>query len=136
MPAEYLLNENAFPGILLGASVADRQIVRLAPTGSQERAVQAVATRNEPPFGITAARANPNDAVTIYTEGAAPKVRAAASIGVGAPVGLSTVGTTSFGLVAAASGSVVYQVGETVTPALAGEYMTILIKPRQLSGSA
>lgn len=136
MPAELGLNEHSFPGILLGASVADRQIARLAATGSQERAVQAVATRNEPPVGIFAARANPGDAVTVYAEGASVKVRAAASIGVGAPVGLSTVGTTSYGAVAAASGSLVYQVGETITPAAAGEYMTILVRPRQLSGAA
>lgn len=136
MPAEYGLNEHNFPGILLGASIADRQIVKLAPTGSQERAIQAVATRNEPPFGITAARANPGDAVTIYTEGAIPKVRAAASIGIGAPVGVLTVGTTSFGPVAGASGSVVYQVGESVSPAVAGEYFQLLIKPRQISGNS
>lgn len=136
MPAELGLNENAFPGILLGASIADRTIARLAATGSQERAVQAVATRNEPPFGIFAARANPGDAVTVYTEGASVKVRAAASIGVGQAVGLSTVGTTSFGAVAGASGSLIYQVGESITPAAAGEYFTILVKPRQLSGAA
>jgi hypothetical protein len=113
--------------------------VKSAPTGTQPRAVLPIATYNELPLGVALAKANPNGgsypaAVTVHGVGNTVKVVAAASIGVGAEVNIAS-SNGAMGPVAAASGSLRYTIGQSETPAAAGEVFSLYVNPRALSGT-
>lgn len=133
-----LHNGRAFPGVA-ASLINTRQVVRLAP-GTTQRGVMPVATWNQQPLGITGEPvASIAQAVTVHTDGNHVKAIAAASLGVGALVGIASgaAGASSrLQPVAGASGSVIWSVGEATTPAAAGEYFTVHVNPRQLSGGA
>lgn len=75
------------------------------------------------------------EAVTIYEEGNIVKVRAAASLGVAAEVGVAST-NGDLGPVAQASGTLKYTAGVALTPAAAGEFFSLYVKPRTLGGNA
>lgn len=128
-------HKRAFPGInISSATIAERTVVQFAPTGTTERAVQAAGSTNVLPLGVALTNAAPGKAVTVHDGDNTVKVRAAASIGVGANVGVVS-GTTSVGPVVGASGVKVYTVGQSETPAAAGEVFSLYVNPQQLSGA-
>ncbi len=123
-----------FPGIA-ASHVQDRQVVVLT-TGATERGVMPCSgATNQLPHGIECrgASALQGEGVTIAAAGEYAKAIAAASLGAGAEI--AVVGATrSLGLGAGASGGARYSVGQSVTPAAAGEVFTLYVNPRQLSG--
>lgn len=75
------------------------------------------------------------EAVTVYEEGNIVKARAAASLGVAAEVGVAST-NGDLGPVAQASGTLKYTAGVALTPAAAGEFFSLYVKPRTLGGNA
>ena len=73
-----------------------------------------------------ATAASPNDGVAVQYDGIG-KAIAAASVGVGAPVGVAAA--SAGGLAPVASGTENRQVGISRTSAAAGEYFSVLLKP-------
>lgn len=73
--------------------------------------------------------------VTIYEEGNIVKVKAAASIGVAAEAGVAST-NGDLGPVAQASGTLKYTAGIALSPADAGEFFSLYVKPRTLGGNA
>jgi len=127
-------HRTAFPGIAI-ATISSRVPVRVAPTGAQDRAVVPVATTSEPVFGFSAdTGAVPGAALPIHDEGNTVKVVAAASIGVGAEVGIAS-SNGAMGPIAGASGVVRHSAGLSVTAAAEGEVFSLYVRPRQLSGA-
>jgi hypothetical protein len=135
-----------FPGIAIATLVGPlsgggAMPVKSAPTGTQPRAVLPIATYNELPLGIALAKAQPAAsgaeypaAVTVHGQGNTVKVVAGASIGVGAEVNIAS-SNGAMGPVAAASGSLRYTIGQSETPAAAGEVFSLYVNPRPLSGT-
>lgn len=124
------INRTGFPGIAASA-IQDRQVVTLT---TSERGV-IPCSGSAMPHGIEqrGASALQGEGVTIGDRGNYCKAIAAASLGAGADVGV--VGATrSLGLAAGASGVAKFAVGQSVTPAGAGEAFTFYVNPRQLSG--
>lgn len=129
-------HKRAFPGInISAATIPGRTVVRLSATGTTERAVEAAGSTNVLPLGVALFDAGPGKAVTVHDENNTVKVKAAASLGVGAEIGVVS-GTTSVGPLVGASGVVRHSVGQSETPAAAGEVFSLYINPRQLSGAA
>jgi hypothetical protein len=127
--------KNAMPKIAL-AAINPNTLVKSAATGTQERAVLAVATNNEDVLGVAAATAGASgsEAITVYGEGAVVKVKAAASIGIGAECHIAS-SNGALGPVVGASGTARYSAGLSESAAAAGEYFSLLVRPRKLSGS-
>lgn len=126
-----LILTNQYPGIAASV-IQDRHVVGLTTTA--ERAVVPLAAGTVEPHGITGASALLGEAVTIYGQGNYCKAVANASLGFGQYVGVSGA-TKSLGIVAGASGTVVWAVGRSVTAAAAGEVFTFYVNPTKLSGS-
>ena len=78
------------------------------------------------PFGVVGRAASAaGEQVPVYDKGNYVKVKAAASIGVGALVGV--VGSNSLTLTASGS----WAVGRSVSPAAAGEFFTCYVDPQK-----
>lgn len=104
-------------------------------TGDVQRSVVAVATVNIEPVGITRnVASSAGDPVTVYDDNNVVRAVAIASLGAGADIG---VASTNGGLAAisAASGTLKYRVGRSLTAAAAGETFSLSIKPRAISGN-
>lgn len=126
------LHRDAAP-FTAASNIQNLQAVTIASGGNRQ--VAPVASCNVEPFGLSIASAVQGLAVSVHEVQNYVAVTAAASVGRGGNVGV--VGATnSLGPVAAASGSVVYRVGVSVTSAAAGEEFTVFVNPRQLSGLA
>jgi hypothetical protein len=128
-----------FPGIAASAMGAGQAVQQAA--SAVERQFVPLATQGLEPFGIALATANfaaatpPfSAAVGIVDAGNTIKVTAAASLGAGADVGV-TSGSVSLGPVAGIAGSVIWRVGKSVSSAAAGEVFGLYVSPRQLSGT-
>jgi hypothetical protein len=128
-----------FPGIAASA-IGAGQIVGLAAS-AVERQFVPIASQNVEPFGVALATASFNAAtppfsaaVGVVDAGNTIKVTAAASLGAGADVGVTSA-STSVGPVAGIAGSVIWRAGKSVGPALAGEVFGLYVSPRQLSGT-
>lgn len=116
--------------------------------GTSELLAIAAASTNLRPFGVTggqtagASGINQNELVTIYEPGNIVKVKAAASLGVGAEVGVTGAsgGAAGFSIVApaslGASGIAVWSTGQSLSPAAAGELFSLYINPRLVGGLA
>lgn len=134
-----------FPGIagtLIGAGNALQLVVATALAGPVERTFVPISTVNVEPFGIALATGAPAAASPPFSAGLPVvdlgntiKVVAAASLGVGADVGIASGGTVGLGPVVGVAGSVVWRVGKAVSPAAAGEIFGLYVNPRQLSGT-
>lgn len=125
------------PGVA-ASNITSGVPVAFASSAAQDRAVVPVGSLNALPVGVALATAGPTsslpNAVTVHGIGNIVKALAAASIGVGADV---AVGSTNGVLVGAAgaSGVVKYALGQSVTPANPGEYFSVYVNPRILSGN-
>lgn len=128
------------------SAINPRSAVQLVGT-SELLAIPAAST-NLRPFGVTgggtagASGILSNDQITVYEEGNIVKVRAAASLGVGAEVGVNSAsgGAAGFSPVTpaslGASGVAVWSSGQALSPAAAGEYFSLYVKPRLIGGLA
>jgi hypothetical protein len=125
-----------FPAIA-GSAIRPSEVVKFG--GGVERGViPIVATSSEFAFGVIdnrVASAAPGQAVTVYETGAVVEGLAVASMGVGAEVAVASA-NGGFAPVAAASGVARNSVGVAQTPAAAGEYFALYVRPRALSGGA
>lgn len=130
----YELIRHAYPGIAASQITAQQVVAKAA--GSTERGVHPVATSNVEPFGVALHTASSvGDPVTIHARDNVVKVRAAASLGAGALIGVAA-GTSSLAPIAGASGSVAFAVGRSENAAAAGEIFSLYVNPRQLSGGS
>ena len=128
------LHRSGFPGIAL-ATIMPRTPVRLAPTGSQDRAVVPVVNTTEPVLGFSGDQVTrPGEALAVYDDGNVVKAVAAASVGIGAEVGIAS-SNGAMAPVAGASGVARHSSGQSVTAAAAGEVFSIYVRTRQLSGA-
>ena len=127
-----IIDTNEFPGIA-ASNCGDKMVVTLTTGG--ERAVCPVIAATTEPHGITIATALRTEGVTVIGQGNYAKAIAAASLGVGANVGILGA-TRSLGLVSTASGTANWRVGKSVTAAAAGEVFTLYVNPSQLGGLA
>lgn len=122
---------NSFPGIA-ASNITGRSAVTLA--SGLNRGVAPVSTNNIALHGLTPpVNASQGDPVTVYDRNNYVKVQAAASIGPDSEVGVVGA-TTSLGPVVGASGLVKHSVGQSVEGAAAGEFFSVFVNPRQLSG--
>jgi hypothetical protein len=128
------------------SNIAPRSFVKLV--GSNAAQVLQVAAVTDEPYGYTAeATAVQGEANAIFLENNVVKAIAAASIGVGALVGLASIGVASaaqrnaiatvtlLGPVTVASGTKVWTYGRSLTPAAAGEVFSVHVKFR-ITGQA
>lgn len=131
-----------FPAIAASAVNAGDAVMLTA--SALERQVFSVGSINQEPFGVSLATANYLAATPPFTaavpcvdQGNTIKVRAIASLGVGANVGVGTTSTASGWAipVAAASGVDTWRVGRAVSPAAAGEIFGLYVSPRLLSST-
>lgn len=95
-----------------------------------------IATNNVRPYGLSGAATagasglNQGEALTVWEPGNMAKAVAGASVGVGGEVGVaSTNGAVGPGLIVA---SAHWAIGIAMTPAAAGERLTVLIQPRKV----
>lgn len=125
-----------FPAIA-GSAIRPGEVVKFG--GAVERGVIPIAaTSSEFAVGVIDTRvgsAAPGDAVTVYEVGAVVEGLAVASMGVGAEVAVAST-NGGFAPVTAASGVARNSVGVVQTPAAAGEYFALYVRPRALSGGA
>lgn len=129
----HALHRGGYPGI---AATAINAGAAVAQDTATDRAFVPIASRNIRPFGIAQASApNAGDGVAIFDEGNTEVLIAGASLGRGAEIGVAST-NGALAPVAAASGSVVYSVGQSVSAAAAGEEFSLYVNPRQLSGLA
>lgn len=117
----------------VASNVTAKQVVRIV--GTSVPLVVPVGTVNVEPDGLVDANASVGDQVVIYKDTNVVKGIAAASVGVGVPVGVASA-NGALGPIAAASGVLIWQTGESKTPAAAGETFSVEVKIRQLSGAA
>lgn len=122
-----------FPAIA-GSALRPGEVVKFG--GAVERGVIPIAaTTSEFAAGVIDTRvasAPQGEAVTVYETGAVVEGLAVASMGVGAEVAVASA-NGGFAPVAAASGSLRVSVGVAQTPAAAGEYFELYVRPRALS---
>lgn len=131
-------NPAAFPGI------AATQVMAYAPLRlsnvptSPERGVQPVPTNNVQPDGFSHAAASYLRPVALHEAGEVVEAIAAASLGAGAEVMVGTANASVIGLIpaAGASGVTRFAVGKSTTPAGDGEFFSLYVNPRQISGLA
>jgi hypothetical protein len=101
--------------------------VKLA--GSNALLVLKAGTNADRVAGMVDASCGAGEQVTVYGEGNIVKALAGASVGVGAEVG---VGSDNGSLSPAAAASGRQALGVSRTPAAAGEYFSVEIRPRQV----
>lgn len=102
-------------------------------TRAAEGQVARVGSQGQRPLGVIgAASLAQGQHVAVYEDGNVVKAKAAASLGVGADV--FSNGSVSLLPAAAASGSAVWSVGVSESPAAAGEIFSLRVHVRQLSG--
>jgi hypothetical protein len=125
-----------FPAIA-GSALRPGEVVKFG--GGVERGViPVVATSSEFAAGVLDTRvgsAAQGEAVTVYEQGAVVEALAVASMGQGAEVAVASA-NGGFAPVASASGVTRNSVGVSQTPAAPGEYFSLYIRPRALSGGA
>lgn len=121
-------------------------IVKLSPTVVDS--VVAIATVNDEPLGLVEASAAAGAHLAVFGEGNVVRAIAGASLGPNTDVGLATVGVASaaqdnstanvvqLGPITAASGSIKWVVGKSLSGAAAGEVFSLQIRPRQIGGNA
>lgn len=130
MPRE--IHRSGLPLTAASAGINAGKVIGLAAGGDNQGV--GLATVNIRPIGIAlATAASIGHALTVLDEGNTVVVTAAASVGPGAEIGVVGA-TTSLGLVAGASGSVVHSVGQSTSGGAAGEDISVFVNPRQLSG--
>ncbi len=131
------LNPAAFPGIAATQVIANAPVRLSTVATAPERGVQPVPTNNVKPDGYTHAGASYLRPVAMHERGEVVEAIAAASLGVG-PVMIGTANASTVRLIpaAAASGVERWSVGDAVTPAGDGEYFSLYVNPRQISGLA
>jgi hypothetical protein len=115
-----------------GSIVRPNEAVKWA-AGSSERRVVPVTASTDLAIGVNGEATAAVDApLTVYEIGSIREVLAAASVGAGANV---AVASSNGGVapVAAASGVIRAAVGQSVTPAAAGEYFSLYVRPIALS---
>lgn len=129
--AKSLDRYKGFPGV--AASVI-RPRTAVAFASGLDWGVRPVGTYQDAPFGVTGdATAALGAGINVYDRGAVVKVTAAASIGRGAQV-VYEAASVAFGPGAGAGASVINSVGQSLTPAAAGETFSLYVNPTQLSG--
>lgn len=112
------------------AASAVREAVAVQSSASTADEVLPLATSNTNAFiGLSiATAASPGDAVSVQYAGVGRAI-AVASTGVGANVG---VGSANGGLQPLASAATQHRVGISQTPAAAGEFFSVLIRPERV----
>jgi hypothetical protein len=126
------LHRHGFPGIA-ASDITPGAVLKLA-AGSVERGVCPVgSTGDGPVVGVAFASAARTEGVTVHTQGDVVKAIARASVGVAGEVNIASTG---LGPVAAASGSARYSVGQAISAAAPGEYFSVFVSPKQISGVA
>lgn len=114
--------------------VLPRTAVKLA--GTSVLFVLPCGSVNDEPFGTVKATAgasglNQGERVAIYEHANYVKMIAGASLGVGADVGVGSSNGVMKPIVAA-TGSIIWRVGKSITPAAAGDVFTVYVSPKQL----
>ncbi len=131
-----LHNGVVIPGVA-ASNTAPALAVAFASSAAQDRAVVPVGTVNVMPLGVANATAGPTsslpNAVTVHGIGNIVKAVAAASIGVGADVGVGSTNGVLVGI-SGASGVTKWALGQSVTPANPGETFSVYVNPRVVSG--
>ncbi len=125
-----------FPAIA-GSAIRPGEVVKFGG-GVDRGVIPIVATSSEFAAGVVdnrTATAAPGEAVTVYETGAVVEGLAVASMGVGAEVAVASA-NIGFVPITAASGIARNSVGVAQTPAAAGEFFSLYIRPRALSGGA
>lgn len=125
-----------FPAIA-GSAIRPGEVVKFGG-GVDRGVIPIVATSSEFAVGVVDTRvatALPGEALTVYETGAIVEGLAVASMGVGGEVAVAST-NCGFAPVAAASGVARNSVGVALSPAVAGEYFSLYIRPRALSGGA
>jgi hypothetical protein len=112
------------------AAISPFQSVALDSSGGGD--VVAIATNNVRPLGVTIATVTASQAAAVYAHDNVVKAIAAASLGVGAEVGVAST-NGNFGPITGASGVTKWATGRALTAAAAGERFSLLVQPRQLS---
>jgi hypothetical protein len=112
------------------AVIADKQLVTLDTSGGGD--VIACATNNVRPVGITVATVAASRAGAIHSHGNVCKAVAAASLGLGAEVGVAST-NGNLGPISGASGVTKWAAGQALSAAAAGETFSFLVSPRQVS---
>lgn len=133
MSYELHQDKHQFSGGLAATALIPRMPVKFA--GTSAILFSPVGSWNEEPHGHTGAATHlAGEVPAVYFSQNIVKARCIASVGAGVAVG---VGSTNGGVapVAAASGVVRWQIGQTLTTAAAGEIVSVFINPRQLSGT-
>lgn len=136
MPAE--LHRSGFPGIAASAIAMGQAVTESGASQAQpaDRRFIPLATSNVRPAGVALASApNPLDAFPVMDEGNLINITAGASLAAGAEIGVAST-NGALGPVAAASGAVVYSIGQARSNAAAAEDFSLYVNPRQLSGLA
>lgn len=121
------------PGLQAASLINPMSVVSLDTVADQ---VVPIATNNVRPLGVVGdASVAQGEAITVYGQHNIVKVKACASLGAGAEVG---VGSTNGQLnaIAAASGVTRWAVGQSLSAAGAGEVFSLLVHPRQLGNQA
>lgn len=120
----------------LPAASAINPLVPVQIAGTSDPYFLPIATNNVRPYGLNseatggASGLNQREHVTVYEPGNIAKAVSLASIGVGQEVGVgSSNGALAGGLLAA---SAHWAVGVTLSPAGAGEFLSVLIQPRKV----
>ncbi len=114
------------------ASTIDAQsVVSIgSATGILERSVHRCVAATDEPLGVTIAPASYGLAVVVYDRGNTVKVTAAASLGAGADIGITSASSSVGPVAAAASGAAVkWRVGKSLTSAVAGDVFSLYVDP-------
>ncbi len=119
-----------FPKKVGTAAIGPKQLVALDTSGGGD--VLAIATNNVRPLGVTIATCAALRAGAVFGHGNTVKAIAAASLGVGAEVGVAST-NGNLGPISGASGVTKWAVGQAESAAAAGETFSLLVNPRQLS---
>jgi hypothetical protein len=128
-----LIRHNHQLPIVAATTILPRQPLQLV--GTTTPMVAPVSSHNVETFGVNGpATYVTGEAVAVYEADNYVKMVAAASVGVGAVVGVASPGG-AVGPIAGASGSVIRAVGKTFTEGRENERITVLINPRTLSNA-
>lgn len=118
------------PGVKAASLINPQFVVSLDTVADQ---VVPIATNNVRPLAVNGdASVAQGEAITVYGQNNIVKVKAVASLGAGAEVGVAST-NGQLNAIAGASGITRWSVGQSLSAAGAGEVFSLYVNPRQLS---
>lgn len=128
MAFEQHLHAHTLPGAAAATTLVPRTPVKLG--GTSALLIIPAASANEEPFGVTGAATHlAGEVPVVYFDGNIVKAVAIASTGAGA---LLSVGSTNGGVIPQAiTASAHWVVGQSLSPAAAGEIVSVFVKVKK-----